>query len=58
MISYGETVILACATASAKPRDGIDFLPLSVDYDEKMYSVGKIPADSSAVKASLRKRLF
>ena len=43
MISYGETVILACATASAKPRDGIDFLPLSVDYDEKMYAVGKIP---------------
>ena len=43
MISYGETVILACATASAKPRDGIDFLPLSVDYDEKLYSVGKIP---------------
>ncbi len=43
MIHYGETVVLACATASAKPRDGIDFLPLSVDYDEKMYSVGKIP---------------
>ena len=43
MISYGETVVLACATASAKPRDGIDFLPLSVDYDEKLYSVGKIP---------------
>jgi len=43
MISYGETVILACATASPKPRDGIDFLPLSVDYDEKLYSVGKIP---------------
>ncbi|MBO5047959.1 MAG: polyribonucleotide nucleotidyltransferase [Clostridia bacterium] len=43
MIHYGETTILACATASAKPRDGIDFLPLSVDYDEKMYSVGKIP---------------
>ena len=43
MIRYGETTILACATASAKPRDGIDFLPLSVDYDEKMYSVGKIP---------------
>ncbi|MBO5755860.1 MAG: polyribonucleotide nucleotidyltransferase, partial [Clostridia bacterium] len=43
MISYGETVILACATASAAPRDGIDFLPLSVDYDEKMYAVGKIP---------------
>ena len=43
MISYGDTVILACATASAAPRDGIDFLPLSVDYDEKMYAVGKIP---------------
>ncbi len=43
MIRYGETTILACATASAAPRDGIDFLPLSVDYDEKMYAVGKIP---------------
>ena len=43
LVRYGETVVLACATASAKPRDGIDFLPLSVDYDEKMYSVGKIP---------------
>ena len=43
MVSYGETVVLACATASPKPRDGIDFLPLSVDYDEKLYSVGKIP---------------
>lgn len=43
MISYGETVILACATASPKPRDGIDFLPLSVDYDEKLYAVGRIP---------------
>lgn len=42
-ISYGETVILACATASPKPRDGIDFLPLSVDYDEKLYAVGRIP---------------
>ncbi len=43
LIRYGETVILACATASAAPRDGIDFLPLSVDYDEKMYAAGKIP---------------
>ena len=43
MISYGETVILACATASPKPRDGIDFLPRSVDYDEKLYAVGRIP---------------
>ena len=43
LVRYGETVILACATASPKPRDGIDFLPLSVDFEEKMYAVGKIP---------------
>ncbi len=43
LVRYGETVILATATASAKPRDGIDFLPLSVDFEERLYSVGKIP---------------
>ena len=43
LVRYGETAILCCATASAKPRDGIDFLPLSVDYDERMYAAGKIP---------------
>ena len=43
LVRYGETIILACATASAAPRDGIDFLPLSVDFEERMYSVGKIP---------------
>ena len=43
LVRYGDTAILACATASAKPRDGIDFLPLSVDYEERMYSVGRIP---------------
>jgi polyribonucleotide nucleotidyltransferase len=43
LIRYGETVILATATASEKPRDGIDFLPLSVDFEERLYSVGKIP---------------
>ena len=43
LVKYGETTVLATATASASPRDGIDFLPLSVDYDEKMYAVGKIP---------------
>ncbi|MBR5515066.1 MAG: polyribonucleotide nucleotidyltransferase [Clostridia bacterium] len=43
LVRYGETVVLACATASAKPRDGIDFLPLSVDFDEKLYAVGRIP---------------
>ena len=40
---YGETVVLSTATASEKPREGIDFFPLSVEYEEKMYSVGKIP---------------
>lgn len=40
---YGDTVVLATATASTKPREGIDFFPLSVEYGEKMYSVGKIP---------------
>ncbi|MBR6051009.1 MAG: polyribonucleotide nucleotidyltransferase [Clostridia bacterium] len=43
MVRYGETVVLCCATASPKPRDGIDFLPLSVDFDEKLYAVGHIP---------------
>ena len=43
LVHYGETTVLCCATASAAPREGIDFLPLSVDYDEKMYAVGKIP---------------
>ena len=42
-IHYGDTVLLCTATASDKPRDGIDFFPLSVEYEEKMYSVGKIP---------------
>jgi len=40
---YGNTVVLSTATASEKPREGIDFFPLSVEYEEKMYSVGKIP---------------
>lgn len=42
-VSFGDTVILATATASSTPREGIDFFPLSVDYEERMYSVGKIP---------------
>ena len=43
MAKYGETCVLCNVTASAKPREGVDFFPLSVDYEEKMYSVGKIP---------------
>lgn len=43
MARYGETEVLCNVTASAKPREGVDFFPLSVDYEEKMYSVGRIP---------------
>ena len=43
LVRYGDTVILANATASVAPREGIDFLPLSVDFEERLYSVGKIP---------------
>ncbi len=43
MVTYGETSVLCTATAAARPRDGVDFFPLSVDFEEKMYSVGRIP---------------
>ena len=43
LVRYGETVVLVNATASPKPRDGIDFFPLAVDYEEKLYAVGRIP---------------
>mgnify|MGYP001061451693 CR=1 FL=1 len=43
LVRWGETVVLVNVTASAKPREGIDFFPLSVDFEEKLYSVGKIP---------------
>lgn len=43
LIQYGETTVLCNVTASAKPREGVDFFPLSVDFEEKLYSVGKIP---------------
>jgi polyribonucleotide nucleotidyltransferase len=43
LVRYGDTVILSTATASSSPREGIDFFPLSVDYEEKLYAVGKIP---------------
>lgn len=42
-VRYGETVVMANVTMSAKPREGVDFFPLSVDYEEKLYAVGKIP---------------
>ncbi|MBQ6552447.1 MAG: polyribonucleotide nucleotidyltransferase [Clostridia bacterium] len=43
LVTYGDTVVLSTATASKTPREGIDYFPLSVDYEEKLYSVGKIP---------------
>lgn len=43
LVSYGDTMVLACATMSNEPRQGIDFFPLQVEYEEKMYAVGKIP---------------
>ena len=43
MVGYGDTRVLVCATAAARPRDGIDFFPLSVDFEEKLYAVGRIP---------------
>ena len=43
LMHYGDTVVLSTATASEKPREGIDFFPLSVEYEEKLYAVGKIP---------------
>ncbi len=43
LVRYGDTVVLVCATAAAQPRPGMDFFPLSVEFEEKLYSVGKIP---------------
>ena len=43
LMRYGDTTVLVTATASDKPREGIDFFPLSIDYEERLYSVGKIP---------------
>ena len=43
LVHYGDTTVHVAVTASPKPREGVDFFPLSVDYEEKMYAVGKIP---------------
>ena len=43
LVKYGETTVLVCATASARPKDGVDYFPLSVDFEEKLYAVGRIP---------------
>ena len=52
MIRYGETCVLCNVTMSDKPRDGVDFFPLSVEFEEKLYAAGRIPAASCAVRAA------
>ncbi len=64
LVRYGETEVLCTATMSAKPREGVDFFPLSVDYEEKLYSVGKIPGSfqrregKASEKATLASRVI
>ena len=55
MVRYGETCVLSTATMSAKPREGIDFFPLSVDFEEKLYSA-EFPADLHGARANPRRR--
>ena len=56
MVTLGETKVLATAVGAHTPREGIDFFPLTVNYQEKTYAAGKIPAASSNVKAVRAKR--
>jgi polyribonucleotide nucleotidyltransferase len=58
VVRYGDTVVLVTAVAADKPREGIDFFPLTVDYRENFYAAGKIPVDSSNAKASPRNAKF
>ena len=55
MVRCGETVLLVTATASKKPREGVDFLPLTIDYEEKLYAVGKIPGGFIKKRVGQRK---
>ena len=57
LIRYGETEVLCTATMSAKPREGVDFFPLSVDFEEKLYSVGKIPGSFQRREGRASERL-
>lgn len=63
MVRYGDTVVLVTATASAEAKEGIDFFPLTCDYEEKMYAAGKIPGGfikregKASEKATLSARL-
>ena len=57
LVSYGDTVVLVNVNASDKPREGIDFFPLSVEYEERLYAVGKIPGGFIKEKVNLQKML-
>ena len=58
LMHYGDTVVLSTATASDKPREGIDFFPLSVEYNEKLYAVGRSREDLTREKERHQKMLF
>lgn len=57
LVRYGDTAVLCCATASERPRDGIDFLPLSIDFEERLYASEESPALTSREKADRAKKL-
>lgn len=58
MMSYGDTVVMVNANASKEPREGVDFFPLSVEYEERLYSVGKIPGGFIKEKVNHLKSQF
>lgn len=58
LMHYGDTVVLSTATASKEPREGIDFFPLSVEFEEKMYAVGRYLADLIRERERLLRMLF
>ena len=58
LMHYGDTTVLSTATASKEPREGIDFFPLSVEYEEKMYAVGKIPGGFNKREGIILSRIW
>ena len=58
LVRYGDTAVLVAVTASAKPREGVDFFPLTVDCEEKMYAAGKVPGGFINAKADRKQAQF
>ena len=58
LATYGDTIVLCTAVAASTPKPGIDFFPLTVNYQEKAFAAGKIPAASSSAKAGRARRKF